>query len=405
MAGRRAAIYCVVIALLSSHSNAQDLRGRIEAEQQYYYLDAVDENQHVRYWSINLEAEMSWMSSSEKDYFSFIPFFRYDSQDEERSHGDIRELLWNYVGEHFESKVGINKVFWGVTESQHLVDIVNQTDFVESIDGEEKLGQPMINFSFSRSWGITDVFILPYFRDRTFSGEDGRFYLGVDMTNVQVNLDDPLFESSREKKHLDLALRWSRAFDDSDVALSYFDGTARDPLVRFDPASNAVRTFYPQMKRVGAEFQYNIGDWILKLEAIAEQQKTVNYSAAVAGFEYTLYGAYSSTADIGLLFEYSYDTRGFKSSQPATNTAVFQNDTFVGVRTAFNDLGSATILAGLILDHDNHGKSWLIEAGRRVGDAFKVNFEARGFEKIDPSDSLYAIRDDGFVELEIAWFF
>jgi len=43
--------------------------------------------------------------------------------------------------------VGINSVFWRVVESNHLVDILNQTDLIEDIDGEEKLGQPMISLS------------------------------------------------------------------------------------------------------------------------------------------------------------------------------------------------------------------------------------------------------------------
>ena len=40
--------------------------------------------------------------------------------------------------------VGAAKVFWGTAESRHLVDIINQTDAVEDIDEEDKLGQPMV---------------------------------------------------------------------------------------------------------------------------------------------------------------------------------------------------------------------------------------------------------------------
>ena len=36
--------------------------------------------------------------------------------------------------------IGLGKVFWGVTEFNHLVDVINQTDLVEGIDGEAKLG-------------------------------------------------------------------------------------------------------------------------------------------------------------------------------------------------------------------------------------------------------------------------
>ena len=49
--------------------------------------------------------------------------------------------------------MGIDKVFWGVIESRHLVDYINQTDGVEDVDGEDKLGQPMINLGLQRDWG------------------------------------------------------------------------------------------------------------------------------------------------------------------------------------------------------------------------------------------------------------
>ena len=61
------------------------------------------------------------------DSFTFQPFIRIDQQDEERSHFDIRELAWLHVGNDWELRTGIRKVFWGVNESQHLVDIINQT--------------------------------------------------------------------------------------------------------------------------------------------------------------------------------------------------------------------------------------------------------------------------------------
>ena len=32
--------------------------------------------------------------------------------------------------------------FWPQTESAHLVDVINQTDFLEGLDREKKLGQP-----------------------------------------------------------------------------------------------------------------------------------------------------------------------------------------------------------------------------------------------------------------------
>ncbi len=95
--------------------------------------------------------------------FTFTGFLRYDGEDSERTHADVRELTWQRVGRRWERSAGIRKIFWGVTESQHLVDVINQTDLVEDLDGEEKLGQPMVQLALARAWGTLDLFLLPGF--------------------------------------------------------------------------------------------------------------------------------------------------------------------------------------------------------------------------------------------------
>ena len=73
----------------------------------------------------------------------------------------------------WELRVGVDRVFWGVAESQHLVDIINQVDFVEHPDGESKLGQPMVHLTWSGDWGALELFGLSGHRARTFPGPVG----------------------------------------------------------------------------------------------------------------------------------------------------------------------------------------------------------------------------------------
>ena len=122
--------------------------------------------------SFQLELRHQWHDG--KRGLTFIPFLRVDSMDEERTHADIRELKYLHVADGWEIRAGIDKVFWGVTESQHLVDIVNQTDLIENIDGEDKLGQPMVRVTRVLGNGAIDLFLLPWFRERTFPGSKGR---------------------------------------------------------------------------------------------------------------------------------------------------------------------------------------------------------------------------------------
>ncbi|MET0547184.1 MAG: hypothetical protein ABWZ40_12815, partial [Caulobacterales bacterium] len=94
------------------------------------------------------------------------PFARIDSTDDDRSHVDMREFEWRYRAGDLDFRAGIGKVFWGTTEFVHLVDIINQTDGVESIDGEDKLGQPLAAASYTTPIGVFSGFVLPYFRER-----------------------------------------------------------------------------------------------------------------------------------------------------------------------------------------------------------------------------------------------
>ena len=52
--------------------------------------------------------------------------------------------------------------------------IVNQTDAVESTDGEGKLGRPMLLALFLLDWGALFLFLLPGSRERIFTGSQGR---------------------------------------------------------------------------------------------------------------------------------------------------------------------------------------------------------------------------------------
>ncbi|MEP6146591.1 MAG: hypothetical protein ABJ201_04215, partial [Nisaea sp.] len=90
--------------------------------------------------SFYLEPEITADWNGGDDRFTLVPYARVDQDDDSRTHVDLREANWLHFGDGYDLVVGADKVFWGVTESRHLVDIVNQSDGVEDVDGEDKLG-------------------------------------------------------------------------------------------------------------------------------------------------------------------------------------------------------------------------------------------------------------------------
>ena len=326
---------------------------------------------------------------------SIIPTLRYDATDDERSLADLGEAYWAKEADSYELLVGVNTVFWGVTESVHLVDIINQTDAAADIDGEDKLGQPMINLEMQREWGLVGLYVLPHFRERTFAGEDGRL-----RTPLPVDTDDAQFESSAKENHVDLALRYSHYVGSVDIGISAFSGTSREPRLLPNANGSELIPIYDQIDQLGLDLQYTGEAWLWKLESIARESRNDSFGAAVGGFEYTFYQVADSAADVGVLLELQYDDRD--DGEPAT---LADNDLFAGIRLALNDAEDTAVLAGLGYDLETSETYVNIEADRRFGDDTVLELRARFFTNADPSDTSYAIENDDYLQLQLSRYF
>lgn len=358
--------------------NGQDFHGASIAFQPEYYIERV--------------------KSLGGASLTFVPFGRLDSADTGRTHFDVRELFALRVFDDWELAVGARKIFWGVTESAHLVDIINQTDLVEGIDGEDKLGQPMISVSIPGESYTLDLFLMPWFRERTFPGRGGRL-----RSSRVVDTGMTEYESGAEEFHPDLALRYSRTSAEWDLGLTVFSGTGREPTLRKGTDSNGNDIFIPRYVQIvqgGMDLQWTGTDWIWKLEAIAREGQGGGgdtFGSWALGFEYTFYNIRTSGIDIGILAEWLHDTRG--------DAVPFDDDVFGGLRLAFNDAAGSEALAGVVQDLDTGARSVFFESSRRFSDHLRATLEARLFNGQPASDPAYFLRDDDFIQLEMAYWF
>lgn len=348
--------------------------------------------------SASLLQEWYWQSIDETDSFTFSPYFRVDQRDPERNLLDIRQAFWLRVGRGWELKLGVDQVFWGVTESQHLVDVINQTDLVDNIDGESKLGQPMLQYNVYGDWGTLQTFLLPYFRERTFAGPEGRLRLPLPLLP-----NEALYQSDREQRHLDWALRYAKQLDQLDLAWSYFQGTSREPGLVPLGNSGFYAPYYPQMKQMGLEGQWIVDSWIWKLESIYrdyDQSGLAHYYAATAGFEYSMVGVLESNYDLGWLMEFQYDSRGLAATGPG------QRDLFLGTRLAWNDEAGTELLFGFAQDLDDRGsRSGMLEASTRYNNNIRLRLDAWFFQTHNPQQPIWWLRRDDYVQLGIDYYF
>lgn len=372
-----------------------EITGFVESETRIFQQSPLDPAQNGAIGlSLAIEPEF-YREWADGDYrFMGKPFYRFDLRDSERTHFDIRDLYVQRVADNWELKLGVSKVFWGVTESQHLVDVINQVDFVENFDLEDRLGQPMVNFTYLADVGTFDLFYLPYFRERTFAGPDGRF-----RTIPAVDEDTVVYESSLEEWQPDVSVRWAHVLGEFDVGAYYFYGTSRDPLFQPIAGGTRLRPIYNLMHQVGTDIQWTHDAWLLKFEGLHRSGLGQQYQAFVSGFEYTFYQVFGSNIDLGALSEYHYDGRGNAALNP------FNHDFFFGARLGFNDEQDTAILAGGFWDHRNATSAVRVEFERRLGSSYTVEVEFQKFLQTDPNDFLRAFRRDSFLELSIRrWF-
>lgn len=393
-------LFCVlaggVTMGLSPTASGLDLSATVDFESRVFFYNPAFQGQksETYYPSFMVQPEVRQAFNEGKDRLSFVPFARLDPLDRSRNHWDIREMNWLHVGEEWNMSAGVGRVFWGVTESRHLVDVVNQSDLVEDIDQEEKLGQPMVNLNVVKDFGTFSLYWLPRFRERQFQIYKNRLRFAVPIDDSQ-----PHFDSPAGVWHQDFAARWSHSIGEWDLGIAHFRGTGREPtfdLSLADPASPNLIPRYSIINQTSIDLQWTHDAWLWKLEAITRGGQGKRFAAVTAGFEYTFFNVQDFGADVGLLAEYLYDGRD--RNLTVAPVIPFYNGVFMGTRIEVNDTQNSQVMAGFVQDLDTSAKYVSLEASRRMGEAWKLEVKARFF--MDAPQSNFVIygfdRDDYF---------
>ncbi len=391
------------LIFLSPPSLALELSGKGGGEILTFFQEAKSPEQHSVYPSVFIEPELYYAIDDNREIKAKL-FYRYNANSPSQTRGDIRELMFYQYADDWEIHAGIGKVFWGTTESRHLVDVVNQIDLLESLDDEARLGQPMLQGKLIKAWGTLDIMLLAGFRPAEFGNADVRSQFLPPLANQSTR-----YQSKHKTNTLDMAARWNHSFDDLDLGLSYFSGTQRTPLFQFITEQNQPKLLpvYVQSQQIGLDAQIIVNDLLLKAELIHRDSHKLNAqnqftryqtNALVAGFEYTLVGIGDSVYDLGIIGEYLYDE--WESITP------FQKDWMTGLRWVFNDTQSTEILMGHIIDLDDQSQIWTLEASRRIGDNWKAELKGRWVSNVD-SDNYFVktYQQDDLISFKVSYYF
>ncbi len=429
---------------LPAHSfESSSFETEINLELQVYTQDAAHSAQKDFYSGLTLQTQWYGEWDDGNQSLTVTPYGRFDADGSGRSHADFRELNWLGVFGSWEVLIGASRVFWGKTELLHLVDIINQTDGLENLDGEDKLGQPMLKTTWTTGTGNLQLFVLPWFRERLHVNEKGRF-----RSEPVVRDSRAMYQSGAEERHVDAAIRWEGWWDAVDYGVAYFEGTQRNP--KFFPDAlppTGLIPFYGQLKQFSIDAQYTAEGWLWKLEAVYRKEDNSalavtlpgvtavtpataailqgfgglgvspgssfggapvvsfvedqpEFAAATGGFEYSFYGVFGTGMDLGVVGEYMWDGRG-KDAE-----TLFQDDFFIALRLAGNDINDNALLAGVVVDLEYKSRFFSAEYSRRIGNSMKLSLEARVLDHVATEDRFAAVieRDD-LIQFTLTRFF
>ena len=341
---------------------------------------------------------------------------RADDLDDHRTALDVRELYISYASHSLQVSAGLRRVFWGVTEFVHLVDVINQVDLADNLDSEDRLGQPMLQVELAEGEWAVQGYLLPGLRERRFAGAKGRLPGGLPLRG------DSSLAPSLHGENLSLALRGEWHGRGIDIGVAHFSGAGREP--RFDLAPGPdmlprLRPRYEHVEQSSVDAQWLSGDWAWKLEAYSSTGQGNRYSAAAAGLERTFVGPFSellpessglARADLGVVLEFLYDQRD--SRAPVGH---YEHDVALGLRVAANDAADTNMLLGFVQDVHVDEHTLSVEASTRLAARVTLELEARAFGGQSRRPTLNALSDpanktgfldpDDYIQLELTAFF
>ena len=316
------------------------------------------------------------------------PFVRLDIDPGGNNRVDLREASWQYRRARWQVGIGMREVYWGVAESRQLVDVINQRELVVAGPGYVKLGQAMVNVATDQKWGRFDVFLLPWFRERSYAGRARLLW-----SSLPIDTDNAEYGPGAGKRSLDWAARWTHSLRDWDVGLSHFSGTNREPRFLLGQDPSGVPVLVPRYEVVGQtslDLQWTTRGWLWKLEAMTSDPETGRYTAVAGGFEYAFTDYFSIFA------EYMFDSRGEMA------TTSFADDVFAGARLLMQE---GMIQASAFVDRKTGNSVLSLAAGRRVGNIASLGLEAQAFLGSSSSEPAFAPRQHTYLALSVSHFF
>lgn len=274
------------------------------------------------------------------------------------------------------------------------VDMLNPRDRVEDFQGDIKLGVPGGKLSWLLDSGRVDVWLLPYSREERLAEGKDRFRA------LEFVLSDAEFEDGQNA--LSSAVRISQMLESVEFAVSYYNGHARSPYFtpNLDGVGNVItlQPNYARIEQAGFELLWIKGQMLAKLESIYRSTGDDDFVGLSIGLEREFPRIGSAKKSLILYGEYYYDGRETDRISPLTP---FQNDIFLGVRLALNNLSSTEYELRFTRDLDYDSTFWDFRAKTRIKQQWFIEASLYKFIHDDDDPALRSFTSDSRLEVNV----
>lgn len=327
--------------------------------------------------------------------FTVHPFYRLDPIDTNRSHADVREAFYRVTTDSFVVSAGVGIFGWGVLEAHRPADVLNQHDFVESLDPNARLGQPYVEAGWIGERSSLKLYYLPWFREQTFPGVRGRMRFPTNVDHEHAE-----YEPRAGPWHPSAAARYTLAIGDVDLGVSLFTGLSREPAFVLELTSGEVVPRYDLSNQASVSAQWTLDATTLKAEVFvrAWTAQWRPFIGGGVGVDHTVFQLFGES-DLSVAAEFFYDSRPVDA--PVT---FFNQDAFVGARLALNDVSNTELSTGVVVDVVEGATLGRLTLSRRFGEHWRASGSAHVFTGRGGTLQS-AFVDDTHLAAEVAYYF
>lgn len=210
-----------------------------------------------------------------------------------------RELALQWSIDDLAFKFGIQERVWGELDSTSLLNVMVANDFSSfsfTTPEDSRLGQPMLGLTLFHAQGDWELVVNPLPLVNYYPGKiEGLMESTLQMDRTAFVLND---QAPKALAQTELALRWKRSLQDSDISIIAASVLANDPILHLNGTNSVgqllISTEYPRYGIFGISGNYSEGNRLWQLElsynhGLSLQTNTPmksNAYAAALGMEY-----------------------------------------------------------------------------------------------------------------------